>query len=215
MTRRWWWAVLALAPWAAQGQAQAPPQQQGAPCEVQLTGDVNVQFSGTTGSGVDSSHYGQKTVPLAMVCQGPEGQQLSFRSGAKSKPEDVPFGPKKYEVAGTGDSKQAGKMVANISLGAQVKRGAEVGKGWVDVTRFDAQGIEGTFEFKAKSAGINPRAPSTTARRRSTSSSPAASASPRPSAPSKASAARAEPGARRSRSPASARPNERATGANR
>ena len=154
MTRRWLWAVLALAPWAAHG--QAPPQQQGAPCEVQLTGDVNVHFTGTTGSGVDSSHYGQKTIPLAMVCQGPEGQQLSFRSGAKSTTKDVPFGPKKYEVVGTGDRKQAGKMLANITLGAQVKRGAEVGKGWVDVTRFDAQGIEGTFEFKAKTSGINP-----------------------------------------------------------
>ena len=85
------------------------------------------------------------------VAPEPEDVSISFLPGGESKYADVPFGPKKYTLppGGTlgGDTKP-GEFSVLFVIGDRFFDLAEPGE--LNITKFDASGIAGTFKFTAK-----------------------------------------------------------------
>lgn len=83
---------------------------------------------------------------LVVNCSG-GGLNLNFLPSADSKYADVPFGPKKYELAGLMGNKP-GFMTVMMSIDNKMLR-REPG-GHFEITKFDKTGLVANFAFKAK-----------------------------------------------------------------
>lgn len=83
---------------------------------------------------------------LIVNCSG-GGLNLNFLPSADSKYADVPFGPKKYELAGL-MGKKPGFMTVMMSIDNKMLM-REPG-GHFEITKFDKTGLAANFAFKAK-----------------------------------------------------------------
>lgn len=83
---------------------------------------------------------------LVVNCSG-GGLNLNFLPSADSKYADVPFGPKKYELAGLMGNKP-GFMTVMMSIDNKMLM-REPG-GHFEITKFDKTGLVANFAFKAK-----------------------------------------------------------------
>jgi hypothetical protein len=88
---------------------------------------------------------------LLLVNCGAEGGSLNFVPGKDSKYADIPFKAGKYPIA-AGTAK-AGELDVTVNLRPPTgHKSFEVSEpGAMDITKFDATGVAGTFTFKAKS----------------------------------------------------------------
>ncbi|MBI5948288.1 MAG: hypothetical protein HY875_09130 [Chloroflexi bacterium] len=85
------------------------------------------------------------------VAPKPDDVSISFLPGGDSKYADVPFGSKKYTIAagGTlGGDVKPGQFSVLFTIGDHFFNVAEDGQ--LNITKFDASGIAGTFSFSAK-----------------------------------------------------------------
>jgi hypothetical protein len=89
---------------------------------------------------------------LLLVNCGADGGSLNFGPSKDSKYADLPFKAGKYPVAAAGTAK-AGELGVTVSLRPPTgHKSFEVSEpGAMDITKFDATGIAGTFTLKAKS----------------------------------------------------------------
>ncbi len=85
------------------------------------------------------------------VAPKPDDASISFFPGDESKYADVPFGPKKYTLppdGGLGGGANAGEFSVLFSIGDHFFAVTEPGE--LNITRFDSNGVAGTFKFTAK-----------------------------------------------------------------
>jgi hypothetical protein len=89
---------------------------------------------------------GSLTGPLVLHCISSAGR-LSILAGKHNTPKSVPFKPGKYKFAAR-KWKKAGEFI--VTFRANEVSYAVSGPGELVLSRFDAKGVAGTFQFPAK-----------------------------------------------------------------
>jgi len=142
-------------------------------CEVKITGgeSVSVRYPVTTPpdgrNGASSGYWmtaaGQKGAektfnkatgqngtgglgPLLFTCGGPD-TMIAVEPALKTRDADVPFAPKKYVLAGASAAKP-GQFRLLMSKVKGVRYASDK-PGTLEITRFDAAGLAGTFSYAA------------------------------------------------------------------
>jgi hypothetical protein len=99
---------------------------------------------GDEGAVAAAMKHDPKIVALDLNC--PAGDlKLHFQPAPDSTYDDVPFAPHRYVVV---KKPEAGQFLVDLTLQGTIYR--LTGEGALDVTRFDAKGLAGTFELKAQ-----------------------------------------------------------------
>ena len=96
---------------------------------------------------------GPRVVLLGLNCSSaerPQAGSISFVPGQGSRYADVPFAPKRYVIPGAlgfGGGVRPGEVGVLVTVKDTAYKAAEPGE--LNITKFDASGIAGTFRFNA------------------------------------------------------------------
>ena len=101
---------------------------------------------------VDEGMKKDPRLVLLLINCGTDDGLLTMGPGGKSHYADVPFAPKKYAIAPTSAASKPGDMGVMLGLhhGKDHQSFLVSDPGTLDITKFDATGIAGTFHFAAK-----------------------------------------------------------------
>lgn len=136
----------------------APADTGGGTCQVDVTGDETASWVGSGGmmalntdywlSAEQKQAYGDAFY-FVVNCQGILGF-LGFLAGTAAEQATIPYGPKDY-VLSAADAADAGDQPIGVAVTID---GSDAGyglsqPGTLSITRFDADGIAGTFSFTA------------------------------------------------------------------
>lgn len=149
--------------------APAPPSRTASPvgtaignatgrCDVKVTGDLSLTAGGVGDGGtVLSRHWTAKdeqkavsiTQALQFVCEAGSadaGVHVVFSSHADASNDDVPYGPKRYSVAGgTATARQFTVLLLVNDVPYVVQE-----SGSLTITHWDSKAIAGSFQIRAR-----------------------------------------------------------------